>query len=824
MRDFAQPLGSGTLMLTPAELEERIAEAQRTADQALSLIPSRSGSAGSIVKERHIHDLGNHPGGVIAVSVYNSANIAIANNTDTALTFDSERWDTDSIHSTSSNTGRLTATIAGKYLITALVRWAANNDGRRSVWIREGGDTIIALVQADAATGGVFTVQEVSRQYNLKAGEYVEVLVNQNSGGALNVEAVSNFSPEFMMARVGAAGGAPPATSGADHGGLTGLGDDDHTIYLLAAGTRTGSTGAAQDFGSTGIKADVIAESTGATGVTLDGVKLKDGNVIIADAGYIGSVSDTDAIQIEADGDVVLTQDLAVTGDVTAANIVTAGNVDGVDISAWIDQDVTSGSAPTFAQAITDNHVVTIDGTANDTEHAVFNAAGLEGLTDAELLAALSGDAGAAFSWNSQNLTSVGTIGCGEITVADGSSINLQEALTFTGATTENLIEFPDNLADALSFEEGGTAYMTFDSTNGAEKVIFEKSLYIKEQAAALVDVAAYGQIWVKNAAPNELWFTDDDGTDVQLGAGGGALATDTLWAAAGDLVKGTGDDAADILTIGAAHSIVCTLDGAAITWETAPELQYIKDTGGTTRITTAVANPHLTLTGDTKITGNLAVGGGAVVSTTLIDVPATITLNSSYKMLDLGTRLITTGNNRSLWGVYAVSMILEVADASTGHHAYGLNFQATAAGGGGAASFSTLRGIAVSLAASFYTGTIVDGTGIYVGAPLMIAGAPSMTTYRGVFVDGDGLNNNTIVDWYSMVIENATTPTGNIRLLEVGGTVGTLPYLRVMGNFTAAANETPIYVSEGATPTLRQLKTKDGAAIGGGDLVCVLV
>ncbi|KKN03770.1 hypothetical protein LCGC14_1104330 [marine sediment metagenome] len=56
-----------------------------------------------------------------------------------------------------------------------------------------------------------------------------------------------------------------------DHGGLTGLGDDDHTGYLLAAGTRAGSTGSAQDFGATGIKADVIAESTGAAGVTIAG-------------------------------------------------------------------------------------------------------------------------------------------------------------------------------------------------------------------------------------------------------------------------------------------------------------------------------------------------------------------------------------------------------------------------------------------------------------------------------------------------------------------------------------------------------------------------
>lgn len=47
------------------------------------------------------------------------------------------------------------------------------------------------------------------------------------------------------------------------------------------------------------------------------------GNLIIQDAGYIGSTSDTDAIQIEADGDVVLTQNLYIPED-----IIHTGDVD----------------------------------------------------------------------------------------------------------------------------------------------------------------------------------------------------------------------------------------------------------------------------------------------------------------------------------------------------------------------------------------------------------------------------------------------------------------------------------------------------------------
>ncbi len=41
--------------------------------------------------------------------------------------------------------------------------------------------------------------------------------------------------------------------------------------------------------------------------------------------------------------------------------------------------------------------------------------------------------------------------------------------------------------------------------------------LYLVEQAAALDDGAGLGQLWVKNTTPNELWFTDDDGSDKHL-------------------------------------------------------------------------------------------------------------------------------------------------------------------------------------------------------------------------------------------------------------------------------------------------------------------
>lgn len=42
-------------------------------------------------------------------------------------------------------------------------------------------------------------------------------------------------------------------------------------------------------------------------------------------------------------------------------------------------------------------------------------------------------------------------------------------------------------------------------------------TVFITERAAALADVTAKGQLWVKNTTPCELWFTDDAGTDTQI-------------------------------------------------------------------------------------------------------------------------------------------------------------------------------------------------------------------------------------------------------------------------------------------------------------------
>lgn len=69
------------------------------------------------------------------------------------------------------------------------------------------------------------------------------------------------------------------------------------------------------------------------------------------------------------------------------------------------------------------------------------------------------------------------------------------------------------------------------------------------EQAAANADVAGDGQLWVKTATPNQLWFTDDAGTDFQLAslAGTETLTNKTINAANNTLSLTT--DSVDAIT-----------------------------------------------------------------------------------------------------------------------------------------------------------------------------------------------------------------------------------------------------------------------------------
>lgn len=135
--------------------------------------------------------------------VYNNAAISVANATLQALTFNSERFDSGGMHSTTGNTSRLTVPITGLYLIGATLGWDANATGYRGLHFRINGATYIATNMTASVTAARPVFHATTTLYQLAASEYVEAVVEQGSGGALNVQASGNYSPEFWMVRLG---------------------------------------------------------------------------------------------------------------------------------------------------------------------------------------------------------------------------------------------------------------------------------------------------------------------------------------------------------------------------------------------------------------------------------------------------------------------------------------------------------------------------------------------------------------------------------------------------------------------------------------------
>lgn len=144
------------------------------------------------------------------VQAFRTSPQSIPNNTLTALTFNVEFWDTDTMHSLVADTNRITFTTAGKYLVTFLGSWRPQSGSTgietvRLIEMRKNGTDILAMDTRGAINDGfgVFVGQNLIVEEQFSAADYVEVLVQQNIGSALQYSSES-FSPVFTAYRMAA--------------------------------------------------------------------------------------------------------------------------------------------------------------------------------------------------------------------------------------------------------------------------------------------------------------------------------------------------------------------------------------------------------------------------------------------------------------------------------------------------------------------------------------------------------------------------------------------------------------------------------------------
>ena len=115
---------------------------------------------------------------------------SIANSAEVIILFDTEDYDTDAFHSTSSNTGRITIPTGkgGKYLVTAQITVNSVGAATQGGIKKNGSDLYYVYTAAVAGTGQPSQpIISFAQQFSLVAGDYIEVFALQTTGAATDV-------------------------------------------------------------------------------------------------------------------------------------------------------------------------------------------------------------------------------------------------------------------------------------------------------------------------------------------------------------------------------------------------------------------------------------------------------------------------------------------------------------------------------------------------------------------------------------------------------------------------------------------------------------
>jgi hypothetical protein len=149
-------------------------------------------SAGDTILATHYNNLRTDVLDQHGARVYHNAVQAVANTTDVVAALNTERYDNDTFHDTSTNNSRLTGGQIGKYAIFANCLFEANATGIRSLEILLNGSIVIAKDVQEATSANQQPYLSISTVYIFTATtDYVEMRVWQNSGGSLNLLAAT---------------------------------------------------------------------------------------------------------------------------------------------------------------------------------------------------------------------------------------------------------------------------------------------------------------------------------------------------------------------------------------------------------------------------------------------------------------------------------------------------------------------------------------------------------------------------------------------------------------------------------------------------------
>ena len=126
----------------------------------------------------------------VGASVSMSAFQSVADLTETILLWNTEQYDTNSIHDTSTNTDRMTVPTgkAGKWLVTGTIYGSQLSGGYLEIYLTVNGAAAAEPISSDGGSFKRSPTCILSRILDLSAGDYIRIVAYQgNNGGAKNL-------------------------------------------------------------------------------------------------------------------------------------------------------------------------------------------------------------------------------------------------------------------------------------------------------------------------------------------------------------------------------------------------------------------------------------------------------------------------------------------------------------------------------------------------------------------------------------------------------------------------------------------------------------
>lgn len=185
-------------------------------DQVISPFASNAARAAAVtspVTGQHVYITGTNrlevntgslfvpvAGAMPRAHAYRSASISVPTSTLTAITWNTDLYDTDSIHDTASVTSRFTVPtgMAGMWFVSYSLAFDPSGTGTRTTFLLTSAGSRRYAEQTHNADGSSIQMNSGAAMIEMAAAEYVELWAFQDSGSTLSA---ARTTSEYMQVR-----------------------------------------------------------------------------------------------------------------------------------------------------------------------------------------------------------------------------------------------------------------------------------------------------------------------------------------------------------------------------------------------------------------------------------------------------------------------------------------------------------------------------------------------------------------------------------------------------------------------------------------------